>query len=376
MKYVVIGSSTTYQMLLKITGFALVVGIVFVYVQVRPHLGKSPENKARLAKMAVSPQYKNGVFENIDFTPTFSEEYTFWKLLKEYIFPVAKRPNPLDSIPSVKTDLTQHFEEPTFIWFGHSSYLLKINGLTILMDPVLSGHASPFSFGVPSFKGSDVYVPSDFPEIDILLLSHDHYDHLDYETVKALQPKVKRVITGLGVGEHLEYWGYPSAKITELDWHETAVLDTGVSLTATPSRHFSGRSLTRNNTLWASYVLQTPTQRIFLGGDSGYGSHFKSIGQQYGPFDWAIIECGQYHTFWKNIHNLPEEIPQVAQELGAQKVIPVHWGKFKLALHDWDESVEIFLKNAGDLPVYTPLIGQPFSLQKPFETTRWWRNIP
>lgn len=362
-------------MFIKISSLVILLGICIIYVQVRPHLGKKPTNKARLAKMKASSRFKDGVFENIDFTPTFSEEYTFWKLLKQYIFPVAKRPVPLAKIPSVKTDLKRTFDEPTFIWFGHSSYLLKINGLTILVDPVLSGHASPFSFGVPSFDGSDIFVPADFPEIDILLLSHDHYDHLDYKAVKALQPKVKRVIAGLGVGEHLEYWGYPAAKITELDWHETASISTGMTLTATPSRHFSGRSIQRNNTLWASYVLQTPMQRIFIGGDSGYGSHIKEIGQQYGPFDWAIIECGQYHTFWKNIHNLPEEIPQVVQELGAKKVIPVHWGKFKLALHDWDESVEVFLKNAGNLPIYTPLIGQPLSLSQPLETTRWWRDM-
>jgi L-ascorbate metabolism protein UlaG (beta-lactamase superfamily) len=206
-------------------------------------------------------------------------------------------------MPSVKTNLKElNNGLPHLIWFGHSSYLLRINGINILVDPVFSGYASPYSFLGGCFPGSNVYGVEDMPDIDILLLTHDHYDHLDFDTVMKLQHKTKAIITSLGVGSHLQYWGIAANKITELDWWQSKEIFTGFRFTAAPARHFSGRGFTRAKTLWSSFILQAGEYKIYLGGDSGYDTHFSEIGRQYGPFDLAILENGQYDLRWKYIH--------------------------------------------------------------------------
>eukprot|EP01030_Chromulinospumella_sphaerica_P010752 gene10752-biopygen9367 len=186
-------------------------------------------------------------------------------------------------------------EQKQMLWTLRRKVGEALSGVRILVDPVFSGNASPVSFTTKSFAGADAYGVADMPQIDYLFLSHDHYDHLDYKTVKALKPKVKRVITGLGVGSHLEHWGYNPAIITERDWDATVDIEPGFTVTYAPARHFSGRGLKRNGTLWTSFVLQTPLRKIYLGGDSGYDSHFARIGSQHGPFDLAILEDGQYN---------------------------------------------------------------------------------
>jgi len=361
-------------MIYKISGTLILLGLTWVGWYVWPILGKRSFAPARWAKMQASPQFQQGEFINLEVTPTFDSSFSAWGLTKEYIFPSAKAPRPPHPIPAQKENL-HLIPEGSWVWLGHSGYFFKMGGKTWLVDPVLSGHASPFSFGVPAFSGADVYTAQDFPEIDYLILSHDHYDHLDFETVRALKSKVRQVITPLGVGEHLVYWGYSEATIQELDWFEGTDLGEGVRITATPARHFSGRGWLRNNTLWASYVLEVHSHRIFLGGDSGYGAHFKTIGDQFGPFDVAILECGQYHPYWRPIHIFPEDIPSAIRDLQAKALIPVHWGKFKLALHDWDESIEALLATNPKFPVYTPMPGAAFSLTSPKPTAKWWRDL-
>jgi len=361
-------------MIYKIVGLLVLGALIWVGWYLWPILGKRSFAPARWAKMQASPQFQDGAFVNAEYTPTFDSSFSAWGLMKEYIFPKSTAPKPPGAIPSKKENLDA-LPEGSWVWLGHSGYFFKLGGKTWLMDPVLSGHASPFSFGVPAFEGADAYTVADFPAIDYLILSHDHYDHLDFESVRGLFPKVKHVIAPLGVGEHLVYWGYSESQIQELDWHEGVDLAPNIRLTATPARHFSGRGWIRNNTLWASYVLQVDDFRIFLGGDSGYGKHFKEIGDLYGPFDLAIIECGQYHTYWRPIHIFPQDIPQAVHELQAQAIIPVHWGKFKLALHDWDESIETLFSSDPDFPIYTPLPGSSFSLISPRPTERWWRDL-
>ena len=276
-------------------------------------------------------------------------------------------------IPSEKTDLNALPDE-SFVWFGHSSYLLRTGGKNILVDPVFSGNASPLSFTTKAFPGSNVYSPVDMPAIDYLFISHDHWDHLDYRTVKALDGKVKHIITGLGTGSHLEHWGITPAKITELDWWETYTGPEGFHFTATPARHFSGRGFKRNQHLWISLVIETGKKRIYLGGDSGYDAHFKKIGEKFGGFDLAILECGQYHPYWKYIHMMPEETAMVADELRATKFIPVHWGKFRLSLHDWDEPVRrVSAASTFSTPLF-PYIGRPLSLEQEMKTDRWWEQ--
>ena len=336
--------------------------------------GKLPIGK-RLKKIQQSPNYKNGAFQNISPTPVMAEDSSFWKTLKFYLNK-PKDTRPPSPLPFIKTDLSKLEDEaPVIVWFGHSSYLLRIHGLTILVDPVFSNHASPFSFMVKAYPGADAYSVEDMPGIDILIQTHDHYDHLDFISVMALQPKVKQVITTLGTGAHFEYWGYDPAVITELDWWETTSLPTGIQLTAAPGRHFSGRGLKRGKTLWAGFVLQTPAYSIYLGGDSGYDTHFKEIGSKYGPFDIVLLECGQYNAHWPHIHMMPEETVQAAIDLGAKRLLPVHWAKFTLALHPWDDPVKRVVKKAAEsvLPLTTPMIGEPVILGTSYPVSHWWQ---
>lgn len=354
----------------------LVAGIVIFTRQ--PPFGKAPRG-SRLERIKSSPNYKNGRFENIEYTPGLAKGVNMLTILWSFLFNKIPRQVPAGPIPFVKTDLHRlDTDTNILIWFGHSSYFMQVDGKKFLVDPVFNDHASPVSFTTKSFPGTTGYHVADIPDIDCLIITHDHWDHLDYNTVKQLQPKVGLVVCPLGVGAHLDYWGYPPGKIVELDWHESTLLSDGFTLHATPARHFSGRGLKRNGTLWASFVLNTPTHRMFIGGDGGYGPHFSQIGQRYGPFDFAILENGQYHPYWIHIHTLPEEVIQAAQDLGAKRIVPVHNSKFSLAMHAWDDPlIEVTEANTKtNLPLLTPMIGQPVYLQDTSQIfVRWWEQL-
>lgn len=335
--------------------------------------GKLPSGP-RLARIMKSPNYRDGRFQNLTDTKMMAEGTNYLDLMVSFFSKGVDR-NPVGPIPSVKTDLKSHSNDPTIIWFGHSSYLLRIEGKNILIDPVFSNRASPYPFmGV---KGYDIVLPytvDDFPSIDALIITHDHYDHLDYQTMLRLAPKVKGYYTSLGVGSHLAYWGVEESRIREFDWWDGETILPGIDLIATPARHFSGRSLKRNQTLWSSFVLKTKEHNLFLGGDSGYDKAFRKIGDTYGPFDVAILECGQYNAMWPNIHMMPEETVQASADLRSKALLPVHWGKFTLALHPWREPIERALKQARslDMTVTTPMIGETVSLNQLLPHTRWW----
>jgi L-ascorbate metabolism protein UlaG (beta-lactamase superfamily) len=340
--------------------------------------GKAPSGE-RFEKIKRSPQYKNGRFHNRSHTPTFADGHSIYTALHERLFKRSVRHAPQGSVPSVKTDL--HNLPPgrdKLVWFGHSSYLLQLNGIRILVDPVLSNHASPFPGMVKAFAGTDIYKAGDVPEIDYLFITHDHYDHLDYKTILQLKPKVRKVICPLGVGEHLQYWGYKGLDIIETDWYEAVGLAGGLKVKALPARHFSGRGFKRNNTLWCSFLLQTPSMKIFLGGDSGYDSHYREIGSKYGPVDIAIMENGQYNAAWRYIHHLPEDLIKAIQDLKAKKVLPVHSGKFSLSNHAWDEPLETLsqLIKQTDTRLLTPMIGQVVELNEENQQfSYWWREV-
>jgi L-ascorbate metabolism protein UlaG (beta-lactamase superfamily) len=275
----------------------------------------------------------------------------------------------------VKTDLkAMKGEGPFIIWCGHSSYLLRVAGRNLLIDPVFSGNAAPLSFMVKAFPGSNAYAADDMPPIDYLILTHDHYDHLDYKTVRKLRTRVKQVICSLGVSAHLKHWGFDEEIITELDWWQSLQAEAGIHITAAPARHFSGRGIKRAQSLWSSFIVKTAEHSIYLGGDSGYDAHFKAIGDQHGPFDIAILESGQYNTMWPLIHMMPEETVQAAVDLKAKVMLPVHWGKFRLSMHAWNEPVKRILAKADELnmTVHTPRIGQPLHIGRPFESEAWW----
>ncbi|MGC4036324.1 MAG: MBL fold metallo-hydrolase [Chitinophagaceae bacterium] len=338
--------------------------------------GENPSGQRKLT-IAQSPNFRNNSFENVSKTLLMAENSSMLKNILKFLNK-PKNTAPPSVLPSVKTDLrTSSFKKPAIIWFGHSSYLVKIDDKNILIDPVLSGHASPFSFGAKSFAGSDAYTVEDLPEIDLLILTHDHYDHLDNRTITKLKDKVKHIATSLGVSSHLLYWGFDESVITEFDWWQDKVLPGGIKLTAAPARHFSGRSFTRNKTLWSSFILSIDGYRLYLGGDSGYDSHFKTIGEKFGPFDLAILECGQYNEQWPDIHMMPENTAQAALDLKAKWLLPVHWGKFSLSLHPWNEPIQRVLAKAKELNVNvtTPMIGEPVVLDESYPSEKWWEGV-
>ena len=266
-------------------------------------------------------------------------------------------------------------EEFRITWFGHSSLLLQMHGMNILIDPVFSEMISPVSWvGSKRFSHPPVSV-AQLPEIDILILSHDHYDHLDYDVICEIDPKVKQYIVPLGVENHLKRWKVKAEKITNMAWWEETEIN-GLTIACTPAQHFSGRKLVDNmTTLWCSWVLKDDYHKIFENGDSGFAPHFEKIHEKYGDFDFALMECGQYDVQWPKVHMFPEQSAHAAKILGAKVVQPIHWGAIVLSRHGWDDPVERFLLAAEkeNLTVITPCIGQTARLETPsLFMERWW----
>ncbi len=357
----------------------IILALIAVYVvMTHPKFGKLPSGD-RLERIKKSPNYKNGSFQNQSHTPVMAEDVSYFTVGKEFFFGKKNRVSPIDEIPSVKTDLLNlDSSKDALVWFGHSSYFMQIDGKKILLDPVFSGHASPFSFSIKAFKGTDRYDVDDIPEIDYLFITHDHWDHLDYQTVTKLKSKVGKVICGLGTGEHLEYWGYNEEMIIELDWNEQSPLDSGFIEHSVPATHFYGRGFKRNQTLWTSFVFQTPTMKIFIGGDGGYDKHFKEIGNRFESIDLAILENGQHNKNWRYIHMMPNEISQTFIDLKARQLFSVHNSKFALASHPWDEPlIEVkTLSNELNISLIHPMIGEQVNLKDSTQKfVEWWKNI-
>lgn len=364
-------------MIILFSVILLLATVIFFYIR-QPQFGKAPRGK-RLEQLQQSPNYKDGKFQNLSKTPTLAEGYNYFGVIYQNYLKNKPRHYPTDIIPSVKTDLLNlPVDTNVLVWFGHSSYFIQIDGKRILVDPVFSGNASPIPRTAKSFNGTDIYTVADLPDIDYLFISHDHYDHVDYETLIALKDKTKKVICSLGVGSHFEYWGYDSSKIIEKDWNEKVELDSGFTAFVETARHFSGRGLSTNNTLWASYVLQTTSMKIYIGGDSGYDTHYADIGSKYGSIDLAILDNGQYNEAWKYIHNLPEDVLKAAKDLKAKRIFPVHSSKFALAAHAWDEPLVKLaeLNKSYNIPLVTPIIGEIVNLK---DTTQhfkqWWVGL-
>jgi L-ascorbate metabolism protein UlaG (beta-lactamase superfamily) len=343
-----------------------------------PMFGKLPKGE-RLAKIEATENYIDGAFQNQSYTPDRPEGVTLWDVFYKYLFTKKIDLKPKGKIPSVKTDLQNLDEDKDIlIWFGHSSYFIQIDKKNILVDPVFSGSASPIPFGTKSFNGTDIYSIEDIPEIDLLLITHDHYDHLDYKTIKKIESKVKTVICGLGIGAHFEYWGYDANKIIEKNWNENIVIDDGFTVHFTPARHFSGRSIYRSKALWTSYVLETTDKNVYIGGDSGYDTHFKQIGETFGKIDLAILENGQYDEHWPYLHLLPDDVIKASKDLNAERVLPVHSSKFVLGNHPWYEPFELITINSEkeNINVSAPMIGEIVDLNnKNQKFSAWWRDV-
>lgn len=360
--------------------FLLILGLLlllFSYLN-HPLFGKKPSGE-RLEKIKKSPQYKNKQFQNFSPTPQLTEGYTMPKVIWNFLFKKPKYIKPKTAIPTVPVDFSKiDLNKNCYYWFGHSSYLLILDEKTFLIDPVLTPNAAPVISSNTAFKGTTFIDLNNLPTIDFLLITHDHYDHLDYTTIRKIKPKVKNVICGLGVGSHFEFWGYNANQIQELDWKEKVSFKNNLEITATPARHFSGRSFfNRNNTLFCSYVIKSNTKKIFIGGDSGYDSHFKAIGLEFGPFDYAFIENGQYNQAWRYIHLLPEEMPLVIQDINANVIVPVHHSKFALATHHWKEPLEKVVQyRTEEIIIQTPKIGECVYLEEnKANWENWWKKI-
>jgi L-ascorbate metabolism protein UlaG (beta-lactamase superfamily) len=344
----------------------------------QPHFGKAASGD-RLERIKQSKHYRNGAFSNLSPTPALTEGYSMTGVMYDFIFHRNPRRKPLKAIPHVQTDLKSlPADRNVLIWFGHSSYYMQVSGLKILVDPIFSGNASPVPGTTKAFDGTNTYGVKDLPEIDYLLISHDHYDHLDHQTIKELEPKVKHVICGLGVGAHFERWGYREEIISEHDWDETIDITDDIKIYTLTARHFSGRTFKRNTTLWLAYLLETPQQKVFIGGDGGYDKHFAEIGERFGTIDLAILENGQYNVAWHAIHCLPEEVVQAAKDLNAKRIMPVHSGKFSLAQHSWDEPFKEVSRIAkmNNIPLVTPVIGEVVRIEDDGQAFReWWEEV-
>jgi L-ascorbate metabolism protein UlaG (beta-lactamase superfamily) len=361
-----------------IFGIFILICITAVYLFTHSARFGAPPSGERLSKIQQSPNYRNSQFQNLSNTPALTEGTSYFRVLKEFLLDKTKFKIPPSPLPSVKTDLLNlDPDKNILVWFGHSSYFMQLNHKTILVDPVFSGNASPLNFTTKSFKGSDIYTAADFPSIDYLFITHDHWDHLDYKTILDLKPKVRRVITGLGVGAHLESWGYNMSLVEEKDWNEKIILDEGFIVNTVPARHFSGRGFKRNGSIWMSFVLTTASKKIFIGGDSGYDLHFAEIGNKFGPFDLAILEDGQYDKNWKYIHMSPEETVRASMDLRTNKLLPVHWGKFSLSVHAWNDPIIRIKKEASiqKVNLLHPMIGElvDLDIDKVFDS--WWERV-
>lgn len=364
-------------MLITFSFILLLALVVFLFIR-QPKFGKTPSG-ARLERISQSPNFRDGSFQNLSHTPDLTEGVSYLSVTWDFLFAKKVRQEPIDILPSIKTDLLNLPDSAAvLVWFGHSSYFMQVDGKTILVDPVLSGAATPMPVGGKSFAGSDIYTTDDIPEIDIIFISHDHWDHLDYDTILKLKPKIKKVVCGLGIGAHFEYWGFDPKIIVESDWNEQVQLGEGFSVDILPARHFSGRGFSRNKALWVSFVLKTPNMNFYLGGDSGYDRHFAEIGNKFGPFDLVILDNGQYDASWRYVHLMPNEILTAAKELRAKRILPVHSSKFVLGNHPWDEPLEKIISNneSEKLNIITPMIGEQVNLRDSNqEFTFWWRKV-
>ncbi len=350
---------------------------IILFINFAPVYGDKSKGYSK-TKIENSPNLIDGKFRNLVSTNMSfkkGEDYN-----QEYIADknIGKKPKkPLPSIKFNKNDFAAN-DENSITWFGHSTILMKLESKIILVDPVFN-NASPFSaiLGPAPFKYEDNICAEDLPDkIDIVLITHDHYDHLDYKTIKEIQTKVEKFLVPLGNKAHLLKWGVPNSKVEEFDWYDGLSYE-NIDFTFTPTRHFSGRAIRdRFATLWGGWIIKSEKSNVFISGDSGYFDEFKKIGEKYGPFDVAFMENGAYNPRWRNIHFFPEQGVLASMEVRAKVALPTHWAKFSLSSHNWIEPIDRFVKEAkkSGLNLATPLIGQTFVIGGEIPQEHWWEN--
>ena len=349
---------------------------ILLFINMSPQFGANPTSKEK-RYFNTFPNYQKGEFKSLEQTPVMTGDVSAWEFFKN-----VENKNPKTDIIPKKIDYFSfkdlNNEDYKISWLGHSAFIINLNHKIILLDPMLGSHAAPLP--LPNLKRYNSTLPID-PElienIDLVIISHDHYDHLDYYTIKKIKNNVKTFLVPHGVGNHLRSWGIDVDSIVELNWNQNFTID-GIEFVCLPARHFSGRGpLNRNSTLWSSWAIKSSNLKIYFSGDSGYGTHFKKIGEDHGPFDISLIDCGQYNKAWKYSHMFPHEAVKAARDLKTEFFIPIHWGAFTLAMHSWDEPVveSIRWSKETGLKCLTPEIGDQLSKERLNEQfTEWWEK--
>ncbi len=361
-----------------------IVSVVTIYVNFHPAFGGTPDKKS-IDRFKKSKNYTGKKFKNIYPINMEKKEKQKKSRLsalstmfeKVFLIPDDKNPNkPLDTVkPNLKK-----LKNGDFVWLGHSSIIIKTSDKVIMTDPVFY-NASPVSGVIEPFEYDDKVLTTDLPYIDIVLISHDHYDHLDYKAITEIKDKVGHFNVPLGVGSHLIKWGVKEEIITEYDWYDENNIE-NVKIVFAPSKHFSGRGLMNQmSTLWGSWVIISDEMKIYFSGDGGYSPEFKKIGDMFDGFDMAFVENGAYNTSWSDVHMFPQETAQAIIDLKAKNAMPIHWGKFDLSTHKWDEPPSLLskeienynmeLKEENQINLITARIGQIFTIEDT-KTTKWW----
>jgi L-ascorbate metabolism protein UlaG (beta-lactamase superfamily) len=335
---------------------------------------------ARLERAQSSPRWSEGAFKNVSGVAPGLKKGTALPTIGEYLCGGQRRvpPGPLP----VASPLAAWARAPETgfraTWLGHSTVLLEVDGVRVLTDPVWGERVSPVTFAGPKrFHPAPVPLAA-LPKLDAVIVSHDHYDHLDYPTILELAKIDVPFVTSLGVGAHLEAWGVPAERITELDWWESATTRRGgVEITAAPSQHFSGRGSARNGTLWSSFVVRGPRHRVFFSGDTGLTPEYGEILRRLGPFDLAMLEVGAYHPAWGDIHLGPDNALEALALLGNPTFLPVHWGTFNLAMHAWDDPAETLVRLAPSrgTRLVMPRLGDAVEPSRVEKLDAWWRGV-
>ena len=340
-------------------------------------------------RMTESPNYNTDQDMFVNEVPGVIEEMLahsgFWanprkNLANNFLFN-PNTPTPDVPLPEVRgplpSDLRDTFDTVKFTWLGHATVLASINGKTILFDPVFSESAAPVSWAVKRYQPPAIDIDQ-LPPIDFIVISHDHYDHLDMNAVKFFRESDTRFLVPLGVASHLEYWGIGRDRVTEFDWWQSRNIS-GITFTCAPAQHFSGRTATiaMQKTLWASWAVRTEAASVYFSGDSGYAGHFKEIGDRLGPFDLTFIDAGQYNERWRQVHNLPPEVIDAFNDLRGDILVPIGWGMFTLALHDWYEPpVEISSRAVAiGATVAIPRFGEWVDIRQRLPDKKWWEPL-
>ena len=358
---------------------ALIVIGGFLFLHFSPEFGGKASEEQRLA-YSKSDHFKKGKFVNYG---DINMDLSGRDMLKAIGGMLKTIPHsvPDQNIETLKIDsldIIEYGPKTRLVWFGHSTFLLQISNKIILVDPMLGTVPAPHPMlGTKRFSDELPIAIEKIPFIDAVFFTHDHYDHLDYGSVQKLKNKVKTFYTPLGVGAHLEAWGVAKENIVELDWWEEVSFEE-LTFRCTPAQHFSGRGISdRAQTLWSSWIIQSPTENLFFSGDSGYAPHFKEIGERYGPFDLALLECGQYNELWPTVHMFPEQTAMAGVDVNAKMIMPIHWGAFKLSHHTWTDPVERVSRKARELRIgiITPRIGEQIELDSMvISEPNWWQQ--